>query len=113
MGSQRWPKKVDNIGPTASCYLGISCKLSQIVDLKSKAGNAPIFVDRETKYFGFILNFLRNGGTMGVRTLPDEKHALASILVESDYYELSNIIRKNSGTMQMSARSDIDFVKKS
>ena len=36
----------------------ISCKLSKIVDLKSTAGNAPIFVDRDTKYFGFILNFL-------------------------------------------------------
>ena len=97
---------------TTDTLTKISCKLSQIVDLKSTAGNAPIFVDRDTKYFGFILNFLRNGGTLDVRTLPDEKHALASILVESDYYELSNIIRKKSGTMQMSARSDTDFVKK-
>ena len=97
---------------TTDTLTKISCKLSQIVDLKSTAGNAPIFVDRDTKHFGFILNFLRNGGTLDVWTLPNEKHALASILVESAYYELSNIIRKNSGTMQMSARSDIDFVKK-
>ena len=75
----------------------ISSKLLEIVDLKSTAGNAPIFVDREIKYFGFILNFLRNGGTLDVRTLPDEKHALASILVDSDFYELSNIIRKILG----------------
>ena len=75
----------------------ISSKLLEIVDLKSTAGNAPIFVDREIKYFGFILNFLRNGGTLDVRTLPDEKHALASILVDSDFYERSNIIRKKLG----------------
>ena len=41
----------------------ISSKLSKIVDLKSTAGNASIFVDRDLKYFGFILNFLWNGGT--------------------------------------------------
>ena len=82
---------------TSDTLTKISGKLSKIVDLKSTAGNAPIFVDRDPKYFGFILNFLRNGGTLDVRTLPDEKHALASILVDSDFYELSNIIRKILG----------------
>ena len=80
----------------------ISCKLSKIVDLKSTAGNAPIFVDRDTKYFGFILNFLWNGGTctLDIKTLPDEKQALASIFAENDYIELnelSNIIRRILG----------------
>ena len=85
---------------TTDTLTKISCKLSKIVDLKYTAGNAPIFADRDPKYFGFILNCLRNGGTLNFRTLPDEKHAIASILVESDYYKLyklSNIIRKNLG----------------
>ncbi|XP_061176001.1 BTB/POZ domain-containing protein KCTD2-like [Saccostrea echinata] len=79
----------------------IPSKLSKLISLKS-SGNVPsYFVDRDPKHFGIILNYLRNNGEIDVRTLPDEKSALAAIMVECKFYGLVELESKVKKRLEM------------
>ena len=53
----------------------------------------PIFIDRDGRFFAYILNFLR-----GSQVLPNDEETLNHLLVEADFYgmtELVNNIREH------------------
>ena len=53
-------------------------------------GNTYIF-DRNPKYFGYILDFLRNGGHIDLMILPGEKSELLALLTEARYFMVKGL----------------------
>lgn len=49
----------------------------------------PIFLDRDGRYFIYILNFLR-----GSSVLPDDIEIIKHLIVEADFYNLNDLLEK-------------------
>ena len=56
----------------------------------NSSGNA-YFIDRDGAHFRFILNYLRNGGNLDIRTLPRDRRYLAELIGECDFYHLKGL----------------------
>lgn len=55
---------------------------------RDKDGNLYFFIDRDPKYFSFILNYFRNGGEISNLEIPNYKYEL---IQEIDHYSLTHL----------------------
>lgn len=64
-------------------------QLDSISQLKgaSLVVQGRVFIDRDPKHFGLILNYLRDGSCV----LPTDSQGLQEILQEADFYQVSLI----------------------
>jgi len=59
--------------------------------------NGSYFIDRDGKYFRYILNYLRDGNI----DLPDDLHKLQQILRESKFYQVDSLVRVLTEKVQL------------
>ena len=50
------------------------------------------FFDRDPSHFRFILNYLRNGCKIDIRTLPKDSRYLYELFYEAQYYNLHKLM---------------------
>ncbi|KAG2374276.1 hypothetical protein C9374_010846 [Naegleria lovaniensis] len=54
--------------------------------------DGSIFIDRDGKYFGYILNYLRCAGMIHNFSMPQDKHAVECIYLEARYYNVQGLM---------------------
>jgi hypothetical protein len=63
--------------------------------IKDNKGN--VFIDRDGKNFGYILNFMRNSGDLSRTQLPwHDKHLIQEIQLEAEFFGLSELVQRCS-----------------
>ena len=67
--------------------------ISGIIDVNYDEDNKTIFIDRDPKYFNFILNYLRSADSENIAKfkLPKDIDSLNDIYEEADYYQLDGL----------------------
>ena len=63
-----------------------------------------ILIDRSGKYFGVVLNFLRDGTV----ALPDSRRELLEILQEAKYYLVQDLVNLIESTLKRLGKDDVE-----
>ena len=63
-----------------------------------------ILIDRSGKYFGVVLNFLRDGNV----PLPDGRRELLEVLQEAKYYLVQDLVNLIEATLKRLGKDDVE-----
>ena len=73
---------------TKGCYHMLAAMFSgRLPVVEQKDGS--VFIDRDAKHFGTVLNFLRDG----IVALPETKRELAELKTEAEYYGIMDLVK--------------------
>ena len=67
--------------------------------------NSAIFINRDPKYFNYILNYLRTANTNETFTKPSSLHDLKSLLKESEFYHTDGLTELLNDYLNLNSRS--------